>query len=800
MNQPPSADSVLPPAPRPAVYGTDERQVRHQRLAELISDVIWTTDLNLQFTDVSPSIERFMGYTPEESLNNKLENILTPESYALARQFFARKLTPQRLAQPNPVATWTVELEHIRKDGSKVWGEVRVSLLCEEGRAAGLLGVTRDITERQRARQAEAALRLQSAALQSAANGIVIADREGKVVWINPAFTRLTGYEPQDIMGRDLRLLKSGQQPREVYQQLWQTILAGRIWQGEVTNRRKDGTLYTQDQTITPVRDDRGEISHFIAIQQDITERKRMEAEWRESRERFQHIFQHNPEAITIHAVEDNRFLDVNDGFLGLLGFAREEVLERTPAELGLFADPNDRQRLLDRLHQEVRLRNFECQFRGKNGKLFDVLMSVEPIQLDGQPRLLCIANDITRWKEQQAEMEEKLRRAQKLESVGTLAGGVAHDFNNLLTVIHGHTCLLLGNPSLPESCKASLQQVSLAAERATNLTRQLLTFSRKAPLQRRPLDLNEVAGTTTKMLRRVIGEDIALEIKCAPRLPLVMADTGMMEQVLMNLAINARDAIRARPDPAPPGRLLVSTSAVLALAPADGQSFDRPPGAYVCLTVQDNGCGIPPEIRDRVYDPFFTTKAVGQGTGLGLATVHGIVQEHRGWIDFDSHPNEGTIFRIHLPAVQGEAPREQAIHRQPVVRGGRETILLAEDEPSLRELAKEVLERYGYRVIPAGSGQEALQLWDMHGSTVDLLLTDVVMPGGVNGRQLAEQLDARKPGLKVIFSTGYSDQVEKWDFMQADGTYYLPKPYPPQELAQIVRDCLDGVRARGLG
>ena len=265
------------------------------------------------------------------------------------------------------------------------------------------------------------ALRLQSAALQSAANGIVITDRRGHVVWINPAFTRLTGYEFQEIQGRTLRLLKSGQHPPEFYEQMWRTILAGRTWQGEVINRRKDGTFYTQDQTITPVRDDRGEISHFIAIQQDITERKHMEAEWRESRARFQQIFEHNPEAITIHALEDNRFLEANDGFLAPLGYTREEVLDRTPVELGLYANPNDRQRFLERLHQNGRLRNFECQFRGKNGQLFDMLMSAEPIQLGAQPRLLCIANDITRWKQQQAEMEEKLRRAQKLESMGAL-------------------------------------------------------------------------------------------------------------------------------------------------------------------------------------------------------------------------------------------------------------------------------------------------------------------------------------------------------------------------------------------
>jgi two-component system, cell cycle sensor histidine kinase and response regulator CckA len=666
----------------------------------------------------------------------------------------------------------------------------------EAGEVAAVQGISRDITRRVRA---EETLRLQGTALESAANGIVITDTQGNVAWVNQAFTQLTGYGVEEILGRNLRILKSGQHEAKYYQEMWQTILSGRVWRSEVINRRKDGRLYTQEQTVTPVRGARGEVTHFIAIQQDITERKQMEAELRESRQRFARIFQSNPEAITISALDSRRFLDVNDGFLAQLGYERDQVLGRTPAELGLFADAQDRERIRERMLKDGRLRNFEVRLRRQDGTTFDVLMSAESIQLGAEPCLLTITNDITRWKHQQAEMEEKLRQAQKLESLGTLAGGVAHDFNNILTIIQGHAFLLLSDGKLVAESLDSLRQIAQAAERAANLTRQLLTFSRQQPLQRRVLDLNEVVGNMTKMLCRLIGEDIALEIKCSPRLPMVVADVGMMEQVVMNLAINGRDAIHARPNPSEPGRLTIGTESIMAQPPDELDRLDRPLRQYVCLSVRDNGCGIPQEIQERIFDPFFTTKEVGKGTGLGLATVHGIVQEHQGWIDLESSPEQGATFRIFVPASSQESRREIDRHAPPSVRGGCETILLVEDEDALRELAKEILERYGYTVVVASSGRKALEMWEQVESQIDLLLTDVVMPEGINGRQLAEMLDARKPGLKVIYTTGYNTEITGWDFMRADGVYYLQKPYPPHELAQMVRNCLDGVASSGL-
>ena len=762
-----------------------QSEERYRLLIESAHDAIFMADAETGLiVEANQQAEKLLGLPREKLVGLHQARLHPPEEADRYRQVFQRHLETGSAITDNLVVR--------RSDGRDVPVDISANVI-QLGQRRIIHGSFRDATER---RRAEETLRLQSAALESAANGIVITDRAGEVVWVNPAFTRLTGYAAEEIVGQNIRLLKSGQHGPEYYRELWQTILAGKVWQSEVVNRRKDGGLFTQEQTITPVRDQRGQISHFIAIQQDVTERRRMETELRESRERFERIFLSSPESITISSVEDYRFLEVNDGFLAPLGYTREEVIGRTPLELGLYADLKDRDRAVNCLRQDGRLRNFECRFSGKNGETFDALVSSEPIQLGSEPCLLSVVNNVTRWKQQQAEMEEKLRRSQKLESIGTLAGGVAHDFNNLLTVIQGHTGLVLAEAALPPACRDSLQQIGQAADRAANLTRQLLTFSRKQPLRRQAVDLNEVVGNLTRMLRRIIGEDIALEIKCAPKLPPVLADTGMMEQVIMNLAVNARDAIHARQPLPETGTLIIGTATIMASPPTLADQEDRAFEAYVCLTLQDNGCGIPPEIRERIYDPFFTTKEAGQGTGLGLATVHGIVEEHGGWIHFDSRVNEGTTFRIHLPALRRENAGPAEVQRIPQVRGGQETILLVEDEQELRELTQEVLRRYGYGVFTARSGREALTVWEQHGSKIDLLLTDVVMPDGIGGRQLAEQLDTHRPGLKVIFTTGYSPDVTGWDFMRGDGVYYLQKPYPPHELAQVVRNCLDGVTA----
>ena len=382
--------------------------------------------------------------------------------------------------------------------------------------------------------------------------------------------------------------------------------------------------------------------------------------------------------------------------------------------------------------------------------------------------------------------LEEAFRQAQKMEAVGQLAGGIAHDFNNLLTVIRGYLCLVLDDENLDAATREPLQQVDAAAQRAANLTRQLLTFSRKQLVQREALNLNEVLQHVTQMLRRLLGEDIVLQIETATDLPTVQADRAMMEQVIMNLAVNARDAMLNG------GRLLIETRREEILNPKVLPSPDARAGKFVCLTITDSGPGIPPEVMPHLFEPFFTTKEVGKGTGLGLATVYGIIKQHEGWVEVSNVPGAGAKFKLYLPEHQNPVSSTPPAVAAARPAGGSETIFLVEDEPALRGVAQKVLQNYGYRVITASSGTDALRLWPAHASEIDLLLTDMVMPDGISGRELARQLQAAKPQLKVLFSSGYSTELVERGLFLKDSRNFLPKPYNPEKLARVVRECLD--------
>ena len=383
-------------------------------------------------------------------------------------------------------------------------------------------------------------------------------------------------------------------------------------------------------------------------------------------------------------------------------------------------------------------------------------------------------------------QIEEQFRQSQKMEAFGQLAGGVAHDFNNILAVIMGYSTLLMDDESVNEGIKEHLKQVYSAGERAANLTRQLLTFSRKKEMQVNSLDLNEIVGNIAKMLGRIIGEDIKLQCNYGSNLPTVQADEGMMEQVLMNLAVNARDAMPKG------GQLIIGTDRVATDAAYIQSNPDARAGEFICLSVRDTGCGMTPEIKARIFEPFFTTKGVGKGTGLGLATVFGIVKQHQGWIEVESQVGVGTTFKVFLPASARPDAAVELTAIQTKVRGGSETILLVEDEVALRGLTKIILQRFGYRVLEAESGVKALSVWQEHGSQIDLLLTDMIMPDGITGRELAKQLLALKPGLKVIYTSGYSMDSEETAFRVREASTFLQKPYQSQKLAQAVRNSLD--------
>jgi signal transduction histidine kinase/ActR/RegA family two-component response regulator/HAMP domain-containing protein len=395
-----------------------------------------------------------------------------------------------------------------------------------------------------------------------------------------------------------------------------------------------------------------------------------------------------------------------------------------------------------------------------------------------------CYGEDITI----RLNLEEQLLQSQKMESIGQLAAGVAHDFNNMLTIIQGHTSKLLGDPNLPPAVQDATLAVYGAAERAAGLTRQLLMFSRKNIMQPRPLNLHEVVANLSKMLGRLLGETITLRVDCPELPPPVYGDAGMIEQILMNLAINAHDAMPAG------GTLAIGVEECwvgpeyLELHP------EARIGQFVRLQMSDTGCGMSPKVRARIFEPFFTTKEPGKGTGLGLATVFGIVKQHAGWIEVASEPGRGTTFTIFFPASD-EMPAvsaEPVVVADPAATRGSETILVVEDEMVLREMAREFLGECGYRILEAGSGREALQVWGKHRSEIDLLLTDMKMPEGISGMDLAERMVAEQRTLRVIFTSGYSDDIVSPEILERNNAQFLPKPYSYSDLTQLVRESLN--------
>ena len=497
---------------------------------------------------------------------------------------------------------------------------------------------------------------IQTTALEAAANGIIITDKNGRILFANQAFCTLTGYSAEEVYGRTTSFLKSGRHDDLFFSALWRTINAGRIWRGEITNRRKDGTLFHEEMTITPVRASGPDITHFVAVKQDITRRK---------------------------------------------------------------------------------------------------------------------------------ELEEQLHQAQKMEAMGQLAGGVAHDFNNLLMVITGNLELVLhGTDRLSDESRHCLQQVGSAAERAASLIRQLLTFSRKQVIQFHPFNLNQAVANLTRMLGRIIGEDIVLNCTYTDNLPQVYADIGMIEQVLLNLIINARDAMPQG------GTLSLATGAASFDAHHVETHPQTRPGDFVWISLTDTGTGIKPEHMSRIFEPFFTTKQVGKGTGLGLASAYGIVKQHQGWMEVVSTPGRGTSFKIFLPVHQaGPAKPAPARHDRLASAGGTERILLVEDDSDVRMYARYVLEKAGYKICDVVDGVEALKVWKANAGAFDLLLTDIVMPGGLNGRQLAEQLKVEHPGLKVVLMSGYSSEIAG---KNQPYSHFLQKPCTMEMLTETVRNCLD--------
>ena len=614
------------------------------KLFDVSSDLVTISRLdNGTLLNANDSFQRATGYHLGEVVGERPADLgLWPPATEWAR--LAEKL------QRGPVHN--VEVAFLTKSGERRTGLMTAEPITLHGERC-LLTVVRDTTE---TRQTEAKLGRLSAVVERSKEAVLITGTDGIIAYVNPAFAQITGYSREEALGKNPRFLKSGKQDAVLYKNLWDTVLGGKIWHGEMTNRRKDGSQYIQETTIIPVQDDDGSTSHFIAIGLDVTA---------------------------------------------------------------------------------------------------------------------------------QRKTEEQLRLAQKIESVGRLAGGVAHDFNNLLTVMNGYTQLLIETLSKESPLQAYCEEVAKAGERAAGLTRQLLAFSRLQVLAPQVLDLNALVANLEKMLRRLIGEDVDLATILKSDLGRVKADPGQVEQVILNLVVNARDAMPQG------GKLTIETGNVMldegfALTHLGGKS-----GPHVMVAVSDTGVGMDTETMARIFEPFFTTKEMGKGTGLGLATVYGIVKQSGGSIWAYSEPNQGSTFKVYLPRCdecgrppgQGEKPSRAA--------GGSETVLVVEDEEAVRVLVCKTLAAHGYHVLEATSATAASVLIERHTERIHLLLTDVVMPQ-MSGKVLAGQLAEQHPETRVLYMSGYTDDAVVRHGILESHTCFIQKPFTRDGLAQKVREILN--------
>ena len=662
-----------------------------------------------------------------------------------------------------------------------VVGLTTVLLLTALGWSVTLRRKVREQAERIRLQLLrEATLEKQFADLCENANDMIYThDMNGILTSLNKTGERIIGYGRDKAVGMSLREFIAPEQ-RDKFDQWIEMCKTGtaspRCELNIVTPFFRRSVLEVSTRLIQ----EEGKATRIEGIGRDISSRKEAEEALRQSEERFSRAFRLSPVAIALSTLPEGRFIDVNDSFLQTFDFSRDMVTDRTATELNIWENAEDLARISAILKEGKAVAGMECKFRTRSGASRVALVFVEKIQLSNATCAIFITHDIT----DRLSLETQLRQAQKMEAVGRLAAGVAHDFNNLLTVIQGHAQLARARSDVSPAQAKSLDAVSCAAQRATALTKQLLTFSRQQPMQSKPLDLNKTISDLTKMLLLLLHEKIDLKYDFAAELPMICADVTMMEQVVMNLVVNASDAMASG------GALMIRTQAV----EIDGEYARNNPearaGRFLCLSVTDTGCGMDPATQARVFEPFFTTKEVGKGTGLGLATVYGIVKQHHGWIELTSEVGKGTTFKIFYVA---EAAVSQVERTETTGRPARdnETILVVEDEEAVGQIVQSSLQQYGYRVLHAANALEALEIYNEENGQIDLLLTDMVMPRGMSGRELAANLKALNPELKIVYTTGYSRQVVGNDMDLREGLNFLPKPHAPGKLIETIRSRL---------
>ncbi|MGE3803411.1 MAG: PAS domain S-box protein [Gemmataceae bacterium] len=752
---------------------------RLHAIFETLTEGVVTSDLDGHLLYWNPSALEMHGLTRADDVRRHFSRFVSDyEVFSIEGQPVPVEDWPlPRILRGERLVNFDLKVQRRDQDWQRVFRYAGDLVNDPSGRQIAFVTVS-DLTERF---AVEEELREQNERFRLLVEGvkdyaIFMLDLDGRVMTWNSGAERILGYRADEIVGQHYSKFftpeESAHQPNV---ELGQAVAEGRSdavgWR-----IRKDGSRFWANGVLTALLDGSGKARGYIKITRDLTEQHRAHLLLRS-------ILDSSPDSVI--CIDQQGLIEtVNRTTERMFGYTASELIGQNVKLL--MPEPYHSQHdsyvsnYLRTGLPKVIGTGRQADARRKDGSTFPVELSVTEFQTNGSRHFTGVIHDITR----REELERQLQQSQKMEAFGQLAGGVAHDFNNLLTIIGGYSDVLLAQTPGHEARRGPLEQIQRAGQRAASLTRQLLAFSRQQLLEPKVLNLNVVVSDTEKMLQRLIGEDVQLVAVLSPQLHRVKVDPGQIEQVVMNLAVNARDAMPEG------GQLTIETKNVELGEDYCRSHLEARPGQYVLLAVTDTGCGMPPEVKARVFEPFFTTKGPARGTGLGLSVVHGIIKQSGGSIDAYSEVGTGTTFKIYLPAVAAPATRftdAEALTRPQ----GTETILLVEDEAGVRQLAALILQDCGYKVFSAALGKEALQLMETCAEKIDLLVTDVVMPE-MSGRKLAETLQARYPALKVLFLSGYTDSAILRHGILQETVAFLQKPFTPSTLARKVREILD--------
>lgn len=745
-------------------------------VAETVTDIIVTIDDHGRILFINSAVEKILGYPAKELFGREI-TILMPD--------YLRELhgstVGRYIATGDKQTSWTaVAMTGLHRTGREVLLELSIGEHVE-GEKHIFTGIIRDVSGR---RRIEDELRQSNEKyarmIQSSPDAITLRTLpERRYLEVNEGFCRMTGYAAEEVIGKTSSELNVWADPEQRGATLQKVLREGEVHEEEFRFRTKSGEIrFGQLAAVTVAVDNQ---QCMLSISRDITERKRAEEELRRSEANFRSLVHDSPFGI-LKVTLEGRILQANPALVKMLGYASEEEVCKLNMEQDVYHDPKQRQRLVEEHSQKNEFHNVEVQWKRKDSNVITALLNGRrvPGPDDVQTYFEEFAEDIT----QRRILERQLFQSQKMEAIGRLAGGIAHDFNNLLGVVLGHTEILEEASGRDRRLQRSVEAIQSATQRASALTTQLLAFSRKQMVEPRILDLNGAVREIEKLLRRVIGEDIELMIRLQSG-GTIQIDPGQLDQILMNLVVNARDAMPNG------GKLIVETSTVTLDDSYVGQHLGAAAGPFVLLSISDTGSGMDQETLSHIFEPFFTTKEKGKGTGLGLSTVYGIVKQCGGYIMAYSEPGHGTTFKVYFPHVSGIPDSRRASDRRAEVPGGKETVLLVEDETALRELTRGLLETAGYTVLEAANVEDALRLAENAHRKIDLLLTDVVMPG-MDGHELSRRLTASCPSLKVLYMSGYTDDVIVHKGVLNRGTTLLQKPFGRAGLLGKVRQVLD--------